>query len=129
MKLSMFIFIIALAFACKPVSTEDKLKGNWEIESWMNLTDSKDLMKDPNTPEFKIAFKTDSVYILEKEKNKTRDYTYDWSLKNDTLSIQRLGDFKISTLNDDKLILRIKVKNIFSKHNTWHTDEITLVKR
>lgn len=129
MKLALFIFIITLAFACKQLSKEERLVGNWEIESWVNLTTKKDLMKDPETPKLKIEFKSDSVYIFEKEKTTTHEYTNAWKIKNDTLSIPRLGDFKISTLKDDKLILHIEVKNIFSKQKTRHMDEITLVKR
>lgn len=129
MKSILFCSLLFIIFSCKTKSTEEMILGHWEMKSWINLKNNRDLLKSTNSPKYKINFKKDSVFIMEFEGSKSKDYKFAWELKKDTISIKDLGNFKIDFLNDNELVLLVDVKPIFSKNKKVHKEEITLIRR
>ena len=128
MRQILFILIAVSILGCTPKQSEKSIVGEWKVKSWVNLKDSSDFLKSANTPEFLVTFKKDSVYILEKDLNHTNDYKFPWNIINDTLSIDRLGVFRIDEWTDEKLVLVVETSSFFSIKKEVHLEEITLIK-
>lgn len=114
MRHVIYFILVLLFFGCDSSPSTNQIMGKWEIKSWVNLRSTNDYLKKSGAPHFSVNFKVDTVYILEKENNKIRDYKFPWNLSNDTLRIKSLGEFHIEYLANNKLILTVKGTKLFS---------------
>lgn len=125
---ALFILTLVILIGCSGSINIDLLNGEWEISTWIDSRNSKDILKTHDAPIYKVRFDKDSVYILEIEENKTHNYKFKWELTDDSLKVGNLGLFKIEHLHNEKCILSIKTRPLFTSEMEFHTETLTLIR-
>jgi hypothetical protein len=127
-KIALFISILILLCSAT-ISKENLFKGKWEIITWIDSRNNTDILKTQGAPNYVIRFKKKSVHVCESEKGKKHKYEFNWTIKNDSLEVSSLGTFKIKLLNENKCILEINTRNIFTEEKELHIETLTLIKK
>ena len=115
--------------ACTSLTKKELILGKWEISTWVDKRNNSDILKNQYEPNFSIHFKKDSFYVLEKEQEKSHRYNFKWDIMKDSLTLVNLGSFKILKLDNEKCILNIRTKPIFSNEKKFHIETLTLTKK